>query len=84
MSLDIQVFKGKRDGVKKSKNQEKYSLPANGLLYIASPTGSGKTNLICNLLQPRMLGGVYDKIYIYLICTRNSYNITSDTCIKNS
>jgi len=71
MSLDIQVFKGKRDGVKKSKNQEKYSLPSNGLLYVASPTGSGKTNLICNLLQPRMLGNVYDKIYIFTLspCT---------------
>lgn len=79
MSLDIKVIKGKRDQVKQTKNQKKYNLPPNGLTYVVGATGSGKTVAICNLLQNRMLGSIYDLIYVFCMspCT-----MLKDNCKK--
>lgn len=79
MSLDIRVIKGKRDGVRQTAQQKAYNLPPIGLTYIVGATGSGKTVSVCNLLQNRMLGSIYDKIYVFCM---SPCSMLSDNCKK--
>lgn len=69
--LDVRVVKSGRDAIKKTAHQKNFTLPPPGLLSIIGSTGSGKTVLICNLLEKRLLGSAFDLIYVFCMspCT---------------
>lgn len=77
--LEIKVYKSDRDGIKKTNLQKDFILPPPGLTLFVGKTGSGKTNVVCNLLQSKMLGDHFDLIYVFCLspCT-----MLTDTCKK--
>ena len=63
----IEALKGSRDSLKILKSQEDYAMLRPGLTCFVGVSGSGKSNLIANLLSRKdMLKGYFEEIY--LIC----------------
>lgn len=64
----IKPLKSARDGIFKTPAQKKYIMPSPGTLNIVGTTGSGKTNLVANLLTNKnMLKDYFDEIYVFCL-----------------
>ena len=65
-SLKLKVYKGMRDDIYKTNLQKEYGMLPPGLTTMVAPTGSGKTNVICNILD-NFLKDYYDEIYLFCL-----------------
>ena len=65
-SLKLKVYKGMRDNIYKTNLQKEYGMIPPGLTTMVAPTGSGKTNVICNILD-YFLKDYYDEIYLFCL-----------------
>ncbi len=79
MSLDIKVYPGMRDKIYKTALQKVYGMIPPGLTTIIGTTGSGKTNIICNILNnSSMLANYYDKIYLFCLSPADTLKANCD------
>lgn len=82
MSLNVKVYKSPRDGIKKTNLQKVHAVPPAGLTTICAPTGAGKTNLLCSLLNEQ-LPNYFDIIYVFRLSPCPMLTDVCDIDIKN-
>jgi len=79
MSLKIKVYDGMRDKLYKTPLQKIYGMIPPGLTTVIGTTGSGKTNIICNILNNSlMLKNYFDKIYLFCLSPADTLKANCD------
>lgn len=79
MSLKIKIYEGMRDKIYKTPLQQKYGMIPPGLCTICGTTGSGKSNIICNILNNNvMLKDYFDKIYLFCLSPADTLTANCD------
>ena len=79
--LNITVYKGMRDNIYKTPLQKEYGMIPPGLCTLIGQTGSGKSNVIANIINKKsMLGDYFDEIYLF--CLSPSDTILANCNIK--
>lgn len=65
-TFKIEPYKSDRDSIYKTKAQQQFIFPDAGVLLAIGSTGTGKSVIICNLLN-KFVRNYYDDIYVYCL-----------------